>query len=117
MTKAALDYEAKTSYEVTVTATTQDGLSDSIDVTITVTVNVDEGFEVTGNAALDYAENGTAAVATYSATEPEQCDYHLGPWRVTTLPTSRSAPVECSPSGARPTTRMRRITTPTTPTR
>ena len=41
MTKAALDFEAKASYSVTVTATDPGGLSDSIDVTITVT-DVDE---------------------------------------------------------------------------
>ena len=32
---------------------------------------MDEGFEVSGPAAVGYAENGTAAVATYSATDPE----------------------------------------------
>ena len=41
MTKEALDYETKSSYEVTVTASDSGGLSDSIDVTITVT-DVDE---------------------------------------------------------------------------
>ena len=41
MTKEALDYETKVSYSVTVTASDSGGLSDSIDVTITVT-NVDE---------------------------------------------------------------------------
>ena len=70
MTLAALNYETKSTYSVTVTASDSGGLSDSIDVTITVT-NVDEGFEVSGRAAVDYAENGTAAVATYSATDPE----------------------------------------------
>ena len=70
MTLAALDYETKASYSVTVTASDSGGLSDTIDVTITVT-NVDEGFEVSGPAAVDYAENGTAAVATYTATDPE----------------------------------------------
>ena len=37
MTKAALDYEAKASYEVTVAATDPEGASDMITVTITVT--------------------------------------------------------------------------------
>ncbi len=41
MTKAALDYEAKASYEVTVTATDPDDETATIEVTITVT-NVDE---------------------------------------------------------------------------
>ena len=57
---------------------------------------------ITGDAALNYAENGTAAVATYSATDPESA-LSPGPWRVTTLATSRSAPVASSPSRARPT--------------
>ena len=42
MTKAALDYETKNSYEVTVTATDPEGASDMIAVTITVTDVVDE---------------------------------------------------------------------------
>ena len=46
MTKEALDYETKGSYEVTVTASDSGGLSDSIDVTITVT-NEDEMGRVT----------------------------------------------------------------------
>ena len=70
MTLAALDYEAKTSYSVTVTASDSGGRSDSIDVTITVT-GVDEAPVVTGDAAPNYAENGTVPVATYSATDPE----------------------------------------------
>ena len=37
MTLAALDYETKATYSVTVTASDSGGLSDSIDVTITVT--------------------------------------------------------------------------------
>ena len=70
MTLAALDYETKTSYSVTVAASDSGGLSDSIDVTITVT-DVDEAPVITGDAALNYAENGTGPVATYSATDPE----------------------------------------------
>ena len=70
MTLAALDYETKATYSVTVTASDSGGLSDSIDVTITVT-GVDETPVIAGDAALNYAENGTAAVATYSATDPE----------------------------------------------
>ena len=70
MTLAALDYETKATYEVMVTATDPDSASDMIMVTITVT-NVDEAPVITGDAAPNYAENGTAAVATYSATDPE----------------------------------------------
>ena len=64
MTLAALDYETKATYSVTVTASDSAGLSDSIDVTITVT-DVDEA------PVIAYAENGTGPVATYSATDPE----------------------------------------------
>ena len=46
MTKAALDYETKDTYSVTVTATDPDSASDMITVTITVT-NVDEPGMVT----------------------------------------------------------------------
>ena len=70
MTLVALDYETKATYSVTVIASDSGGLTDSIGVTITVT-NVYEGFEVSGLAATDYAENGTDPVATYSATDPE----------------------------------------------
>ena len=44
MTLAALDYETKRTYSVTVTASDSGGLSDSIDVTVMVT-NVDEPGE------------------------------------------------------------------------
>ena len=69
-TKANLDFENKASYTVTVTATDKEDLSDSIEVTITVT-DVDEGPEVSGAPTRDYAENGTDPVATYTATNPE----------------------------------------------
>ena len=69
-TKASLDFETKSGYTVMVTASDPRNLTATATVTITVT-NVDEGFEVSGPAAVDYAEDGTAAVATYSATDPE----------------------------------------------
>ena len=68
-TSAALDYETRAIYEVTVTATDSDGESNSIDVTITVR-DVDEAPVLSGSAAVNHAENGTA-VATYTATDPE----------------------------------------------
>ena len=70
MTLAALDYETEATYSVTVVASDSGGLSDFIDVTITVT-DVDEAPVITGDAASDYAENGTGPVATYTATDPE----------------------------------------------
>ncbi len=70
MTLTALDYETKASYSVTVTASDSGGLRDSTAVTITVT-NVDEGIEVSGPAAVDYAENRTDPVATYTASGPD----------------------------------------------
>ena len=59
-------------YEITVTAS--DGnLSAAVDVTVTVT-NVNEAPTVTGPAAVDYAENSSRAVATYTAANPESDD-------------------------------------------
>ena len=69
-TKTALDYETKSRYSVTVTATDLSGASDSIKVTITVT-NVNEASVVTGPTAQSYPENGTGTVASYRATDPE----------------------------------------------
>ena len=54
-----------------VTVVASDGTNEErLAVTVTVT-NVDEAPVITGDAALDYAENGTDPVATYSATDPE----------------------------------------------
>ena len=73
-TKDALDYETEpNTYTVTVTATDPAGLSDTATVTITV-IDVDEDPVVSGNAAVDYAENGAGMVATYAATDPENGD-------------------------------------------
>ena len=76
-----LNYEGgKTTYMVTLTATDSFGDSASIDVTIMVT-DVDEapaitkgGLAITGVARVDYEENGTGMVATYSATGPESAN-------------------------------------------
>ena len=72
-----LDKETKDTYTVTVTATDPSGLEATITVTIMVT-NVDEapeivvgGLAISGKASIDYAENGTDAVETYSAAGPD----------------------------------------------
>ena len=74
-----LDYETKDTYMVTVMAEDSFGESASIMVTIMVT-DVDEvpvisvgvgGLAVTGQSAIDYAEDGTGMVATYSAAGPD----------------------------------------------
>ena len=69
-----LDYETKKTYTVTVTATDPSLDSDTITVTIKV-VNVDEkpvisesGLGITGDNSIDYDEDETGAVETYTAT-------------------------------------------------
>ena len=70
MTLAALDYETKASYSVTVTASDSGGLSDSIDVTITVT-DVNEA-PVAPTVANQTATKDTAFSYTVPAfTDPE----------------------------------------------
>ena len=69
-TKAVLDKETKDTYTVTVTATDSFGASSTITVTIKVD-DVDEMPELVGEAPEEYAENGTRAVATFTATDPE----------------------------------------------
>ena len=70
----ALDYKTKTGYSVTVEATDPDGASDSVDVAIMVN-DVDEPPSFTvDDTELEYAENGTASVTTFTATDPEGGD-------------------------------------------
>ena len=118
-TKTKLDYETKNSYVVTVTATDPDGLSDSIDVTITVT-NVDEapeiivgGLAISGPSSASYAENGTGMVATYTLAGPNAA---TASWMRLAEPTPVTSrlPVGCSVSAVRQTTRPRRMRTRTT---
>ncbi len=77
-TKAALDYETRRSYSVTVTVRdnlADDGTADTeVDDTITVTIevaDVDEAPVVTGPAGPSHPENGTGPVGTYTAADPE----------------------------------------------
>ena len=69
-TKAGLDYETKDSYTVVVTATDPSGASDTLTVNITVTDANDKAV-ISGDKAISYAENGTDAVATYTATDQD----------------------------------------------
>ena len=62
-TKAALDYEIKPSYTVSVTAEDPSGGTD----TITVTINLTDETRTTGPTAVDYPENGTHPVAIYQS--------------------------------------------------
>ena len=70
-TKAALDREKRPSYAVRVTASDPSRASAAITVTITVE-DVDEDPVLTGDAVVSYAEGGSGAVATYSASDPER---------------------------------------------
>ena len=65
-----LDYETKTTYMVTLMAEDSFGASATIMVTIMVT-DMDEAPDLTGEASIEYAENGMGAVATYTAVDPE----------------------------------------------
>ena len=65
-TKASLNFEARNSYAVVVTATDPSGASDSIQVTINVT-NVHDPVHITGVRSARYPENGTEPVASFTA--------------------------------------------------
>ena len=70
-TKEELDYEKKQSYTVEVKATDPSGGFAKVTVNIRV-VDEDEAPKITGpNMIETYMENGTAAVATYTAKDPE----------------------------------------------
>ncbi len=71
-TKAALDYETKSSYEVIVTATDTDG---SVSTTVTINVaNIIEATVIAGPEEVTFAENGASRVATYTASSAEDRD-------------------------------------------
>ena len=63
--EAPADADTDNAYEVTVEVSDGD-MDDMLDVTVTVT-NAQE-IEITGEAAVDYEENGTGDVATYTST-------------------------------------------------
>ncbi len=71
-TKAALDYERKSSYEVTVTGTDTDG---SVTTTVAIEVtNVIELATFSGPTMVTFAENGATRVATFSYSSDEDRD-------------------------------------------
>ena len=65
-TKASLNFEARNSYAVVVTATDPSGASDSIQVTINV-IDVHDPVRITGISSVRYSENGTDPVASFTA--------------------------------------------------
>ena len=64
------DHNDDNVYKITVRASDDSGSTDDFDVTITVT-DVNESPEITGLSSVSYAENGTRAVAMYTADDPE----------------------------------------------
>ncbi len=70
LTKAALDYEDKAAYQISVTVRGPSRLSASQPVTIQVD-DVNEAPTVFGPAVPGYAESRTDAVAQYTAADPE----------------------------------------------
>ena len=67
-------------YEITVVAMDSGGLSDRLDVTITVTA-VDEGPEITGRTTYTVAEGQELVGAFFSATDPEDPTIEVTNWR------------------------------------
>ena len=68
-----LDFEMKTRYTVTISATDPSGDDDSVTVTINITDHneMPDWVKGTSPAMVVYAENGTADLATYLADDPE----------------------------------------------
>ena len=71
--KAALDFEARTSYSLQVQVDDGKGGVDTVQVTVSVT-DVNEAPVVTGPEMPDYAENEADAVGSYAANDPEGGD-------------------------------------------
>ena len=65
-TKTSLNFEARNSYAVVVTATDPSGASDSIQVTINV-LDVHDPVRITGVSSVRYAENGREPLASFTA--------------------------------------------------
>ncbi len=75
-TRDPLNYEARNSYSVIVTAVDPSGAADSIQVTINVT-NVHDPAYITGDSSVRYRENGIAPVASFTAFDKGQ---HVVRW-------------------------------------
>ena len=83
---ADLNYEAKNTYTVSVTATDPSNDSDTITVTINIVpvneppVISERGLVVSGPGSPEFAENGTGDVAEYTASGPDSAGatWHLG---------------------------------------
>ena len=76
-TGSSLDYEDRSRYFVTVTATDPSAARASRSVTINV-VDVNEPPVVTGDTIIGYDENDTSTVASYTAEDPEGSDIVWG---------------------------------------
>ena len=70
-TSVPLDYETKSTYRVNVVATDSSGASQSVAVTVNVEDVEELLSDITGDRAVEYAEDRTDAVATYTATDPD----------------------------------------------
>ena len=77
-TKASLNFEARNSYAVMVTATDPSGAADSIQVTINV-IDVHDPVGITGVSSVRYSENGTDPVASFTAFDEGE---HVIRWSV-----------------------------------
>lgn len=69
-TKAALNYEEKNAYTVTVKASDPSNETDTVSVTINVT-NVNESPDLSGPTSLTFVETTPGPVATYQHNDPE----------------------------------------------
>ena len=66
-----LDFETRTRYTVIVKVKDAHNLTDTVTVNITVTDEEEDPEMTAGPMTIDYAENRADAVATYTATDPE----------------------------------------------
>ena len=69
-TKVELDYETKSQYTIVLTAEDPSGATGSTNVIINVTDENDPAV-ISGDKTYSYAENGTDAVATFTATDQD----------------------------------------------